>query len=236
MKEIFEDALNLLFPIDEYCMFCKKRTRPYKHYLCNDCYTELCGNFYSCKYCGITMQDRSFEICETCAKGDIDFNAFIKSYKLTEQAKTNLYAYKNGRKRELSYCFASLLEEKIRENINVADIDFIIPVPSSKYKLRKRGFDHIADIVKKLSSSLNITYEMFLQRDKDSKEQKTLNKIDRIENMVDAFSLKIYTNSPIKVILVDDVLTTGATMRSSARALKLLNIEAYGLCVFHAQP
>ncbi len=235
MKEFVKDALDLLFPLDEYCMFCKKRTKPYKHYLCKECYIDLCSNFYACKYCGISMQDRSFGLCEICASGEVDFKAFIKSYQLTDVAKSSLYSYKNGRKRELAYCFASLLEEKIRENLNINEIDFLIPVPSSKYKLRKRGFDHVSSIVKHLSNSLNIEYAMFLERIKESQEQKSLNKRDRIVNMDDAFSLKIYTDSPIKVLLIDDVLTTGATMKACARALSLLNVEIYGLCVFHTE-
>ncbi len=233
MKEFLRDALDLLIPLDEFCMFCKKRTRPYKHYLCKACYTELCSDFYTCKYCGVAMADRSFRICPKCASGDVDFAYFLQSYKLSDLAKTNLYAYKNGRKRELSYCFASLLEEKIRELIDLDEIDFLIPVPSSKYKIKRRGFDHIKDIVKRLSSLINVEYQDFLERDKELKEQKFLNKKERLANISDAFSLKIYTDLPIKVILVDDVLTTGATMRASAKELSILNVETYGLCVFH---
>ncbi len=235
MKEFFENAINLIFPINEICMFCRKRSKVNRHYLCDSCYQDLTCDFFSCKYCGISLIDRSFEICDDCAKGRVPFQKFIRGFALSDMAKKAVYDYKNGRRRELSYCFSSLLAELIKNNIDTSVIDCIVPVPSSKYKQRKRGFDHINDICKKLAKLLEIDSILFLEREKEGKEQKSLNKKDRLKNMEGVFSLIKYTEEPITILLVDDVLTTGATMRACREALNPLNARVYAICVFEAQ-
>lgn len=234
MTDFLESALNLLFPIDEICMFCRKRRPNLQHYLCAPCVSALDGDFHACKYCGVWMKDRSFGLCDDCAEGNKAMDGFVQSYLLGEEAKRAIYRYKNGRKRELSYCLASIIEERVRAAINPCGIDLIVPVPTSKKKLRQRGFDHIADIAKKLSASLQIPYEALLGRSHESREQKALDKLRRLENMKDAFYLKKYTTSSINILLVDDILTTGATMESCAKVLHQLDCNIYGVCAFHA--
>lgn len=234
MKDFYENALNLIFPIDEYCMFCRRRCKPYRHYLCERCYEELDRNFYSCKYCGVGMQERSFGICEDCIEGRSDFSGFIKTYFLSEASKRAVYRYKNGRKRELSYAFASLLAERIRARIDPRAFDFIVSVPASKKKLRMRGFDHVKEIAKRLSDLLGLPYEELLERSYEVKEQKRLDKKERFENMKEAFSLKKYSKEPISLLLIDDIITTGATMKACAKVLHQLDAKIYGACVFQA--
>lgn len=234
MADFLELALNLLFPIDESCMFCRKRRPNLKHCLCSSCVSALDADFYSCKYCGVWLKDRSFGLCDNCAGGSKAMDGFVQSYLLDDTVKRAIYRYKNGKKRELSYCLASIIEERVRATLNPRGIDLIVPVPTSKKKLRQRGFDHIADIAEKLSASLQIPYEPLLGRSHEGGEQKALDKLRRLENMKGAFYLKKYTASSINILLVDDILTTGATMESCAKVLHQLDCNIYGVCAFHA--
>ncbi len=216
MNDFSENAKNLIFPIDEICMFCKKRTKLFEHYLCEECFYNL------------ELTDYKFMDSEL-------FEKFSPAYYLDELSGKAIYSYKKDRNRQLSYCFSSLLESLITEYLDIDEIDLIVPVPISNKKLRQRGFDHIEDIAKKLSKSLFIPFEKNFLMAYNTEEQKSLGKKERKNNLKGKIFLKKNINMPIKVLLVDDIITTGATMIASAEALKSTGCSVYGACVFKSR-
>ena len=120
------------------------------------------------------------------------------------------------------YCgeyLAKLLKEKFEEE--KLDGDLITFVPSSKKALKKRGFNQCEVLAKTLSKELGIPYINTLDRVKQGKEQKRLSREERILNMQAAFKVK---NNLLlkgkKIILIDDVVTTGATLIACANQLR----------------
>ena len=102
--------------------------------------------------------------------------------------------------------------------------DYIIPVPLHKTKVRERGYNQSEHIVKGVSSALNIPF-LFnaVERKRYTKSQTKLNLKERASNIKDAFSLGKNYNGELKdknVILIDDVVTTGATVNDCIRAIK----------------
>ena len=105
----------------------------------------------------------------------------------------------------------------------------LIPVPASKKRIRMRGFDqcrnlarHIDKIAKRNGSEMQIVLDA-LRKTKSTPEQKSQNRADRLANLRDSFEIAPGFAAMIRdkeVILIDDVLTTGATLHECARALQ----------------
>jgi len=109
----------------------------------------------------------------------------------------------------------------------------LIPVPSSQQKIRERGFDSIANLctnmIRERESLTLDTSNLFLRR--SVVDQVGLTALQRQENLDGAFGTRRVISGT--VVIVDDVITTGATMNSAARALKFAGAQrvfALALC------
>lgn len=119
------------------------------------------------------------------------------------------------------YILEELSDERLFNNF---DSPIIIPIPTSKETLKERGYNQCELIVKelvKIDGGKNFSADFkALRKIKETKHQsKTKNKIQRLKNLEGCFE----ANKTIKernIILIDDVVTTGATMKEAARALK----------------
>jgi len=144
---------------------------------------------------------------------------------------------------KLKYKFISDLSDEI-SNICVDEIKqlnldkenfVIVPIPLHKNKFKKRGFNQSEIIAKRISKKLN--WEMntnILLRTKNTKQQALLSKKEREQNIKNAFCInqkyKIETNK--KILLFDDVWTTGSTMNEAAKEFKKLGIKnIYGMTI-----
>lgn len=102
--------------------------------------------------------------------------------------------------------------------------DYIIFVPSSKKRLKEKGFNQCEFLAKEISKVLEVPYLDVLSKSNAIKEQKILNKAEREKNIKNAFKLKnkrILENK--KVLLIDDVITTGFTIEECIRELKKIS-------------
>jgi len=104
----------------------------------------------------------------------------------------------------------------------------LVPVPSSNYSRRRRGRSFIVDLTKIVSQQTGIAINDCLQVARKVKDQIGLTKVQRSTNMQGAFSLKSGAVLRGDLILIDDVVTTGATLREAARALNSQGFHAFG--------
>ena len=103
--------------------------------------------------------------------------------------------------------------------------------PRSPKRIRKYGFDHGRDLAKKMSSYLGIPFEDTL-KSRAANTQKSLNAMERMENAGSAYTLKKDFVPSGKYLLIDDVITTGATVNAAARILKENGASAvYPICI-----
>lgn len=117
---------------------------------------------------------------------------------------------------------AHYMAESVMGKDEFSEADVIIPVPLHKKDKRRRGYNQSFLLAKKLSKALGIPAEKdALQKVKHTKKQHKLSYSERISNVEKAFA--VGDKSAVlgkKVILVDDVFTTGSTMKNCAEALK----------------
>lgn len=171
--------------------------------------------------------------CITCDREFIGLCPICnqKIMRIREGSDVISYAYYNGVMKKL------ILEFKYKKNFIAGDIlanylinlitennieaEAIFFIPSSKKALKERGFNQCEFIAKKISKQLNIPVYNDISKVKNIKEQKTLSKEDRIKNVIGAFEIKSNKNiKNKKIILIDDVLTTGSTVLECEKLLK----------------
>lgn len=185
-------------------------------------------------YCIICSKDGCNGICRSCLSS-------IKSleYIDPEENETviNSFGHYGGVLKELILklkyhkdftagdILAELLEEYIKENIDYESYA-ISYIPLSKKSKKKRGFNQCEYISKKVAYDLSIETIDVLFKCRDTKEQKRLQRHDRFENVKEAFDVNAKKLSTIKkIILIDDVTTTGATMFEAERVLKKYGVK-----------
>ncbi|HUT16560.1 MAG TPA: ComF family protein [Anaerolineae bacterium] len=124
---------------------------------------------------------------------------------------------------------ASTLGELLCEGWKTApqSVDVIVPVPLHPARLRERGYNQSALLVRELGLRAKLPVdEQTLERITATRPQVGLNAEERAENVRDAFSCQDDRLRDLRVLLVDDVLTTGATMRACAHALGQRDVRA----------
>ena len=104
----------------------------------------------------------------------------------------------------------------------------LVPVPSSKRSQRRRGRSFIVDLTKAISKHTGIAVNDCLQVSRRVSDQSGLTRIQRSSNMHGAFSVKAGAILRGDAIVIDDVVTTGATLREAARALNSQGFHAFG--------
>lgn len=194
---------SLLFPTKHICLFCKEKNGSIKGYICKECYENL-------EVLNREVQIDSIYINKVYYS--LSYNRFIR-----EMMKNYKYNGKN-------YLYKPFGEIMIRtiENKKIAeDIDIIIYVPTHKRKEALRGYNQAELLAVYISKNLEkpLLRENLIKT-KWTKEQSHSNKIDRIINLKGSFQIKDPSEIEGKrILLVDDIITTGVTMDECSRVL-----------------
>lgn len=144
-------------------------------------------------------------------------------YKFSKRGKVQklLHAIKYSDCPELGELTGKWFGQLLKENINLKDIDLIIPVPLHRRKKRTRGYNQCDHIAQGLSQVLGIPWsDHTLVKTKNTQSQTKKSRIERYYNSYLSYSIS--SQVPINnlhVLLVDDVVTTGATVGSCANIL-----------------
>ena len=140
--------------------------------------------------------------------------------------KKSLYDFKYKNKREYAKAYGEELVNNLKYEILAWNADVIMPVPLHKSKLRHRGYNQAELIARELSRRLEIPMDSkILKRTRKTRAQKELNDSDRKKNVKNAFIVDKSIVKYKKVILVDDIYTTGSTIDSCAKVLKEKGVE-----------
>ena len=222
---MFKSILNLFFP--KICAGCELLLLESENIICTECrHSAPLTNFHNYS----------------------NNEAFLKFYGRLEieYASALLYFQKKGIVQELIHKLKYKGQQEIGETIGywyaeelknveiLKSIDYIIPVPIHKKRLKQRGYNQVATFGDALSKSLNIpVLNLILVRDKYTKSQTKKNILGRNEVVDQIFSISSTTDYQNKhFLLIDDVITTGATLESCGReVLKIPGAKLSIVCI-----
>ena len=138
-----------------------------------------------------------------------------------EEFKKLIFSYKYNRKKSLAKLIAGLISEEFESIIQKEKIDFIVSVPINKKRESERGYNQVDEILKQL----NVNYVEIKRVKNTEKMHKLLNEKLREENIRGSFKIDNSFNfKNKKILLVDDIITTGATLREIKNSI-LDNID-----------
>lgn len=203
--ELINKALNFFFP--QTCGICEK--------ICEDAICHKCRK----KLDMIIFPNRK---CYLNLKG-VYYDEHMHIFKYTGIIKEKITQYKFKDKAYLYDFFSEIICSNKKVMKYIYGYDYIIPIPLSKYRKRLRGYNQTYLIVKELQkrdNTINIETEI-LYKEKNIKPQSTLNEIERKINIKNAYIVKnIEKIKDKKILLFDDVFTTGSTTNECSRLLK----------------
>ncbi len=142
-------------------------------------------------------------------------------------SKIILAAKENSIKGADQLLISAITHVLLKANLNAVFFQ-LVPVPSSKKSQRRRGRSFIVDLTAQISATTGIPINDCLQLSRRVSDQSGLTRSERVSNMSGAFTLKSDAIVRGELIVIDDVVTTGATLREAARALNSQGFHAIG--------
>lgn len=229
-KWITASLANIVLPPQ--CVFCGQPVND--QFVCDDCHHDLPWIANSCERCGTPTDTRlpAGTCCGKCQVRPPPFDTTLSPLHYDFPIDTAIKALKFGRKLFLAPALASLALEKL---LPVADsFDALVPVPLYQWRHATRGFNQAQELAKFLKRACDLPVRNCVIRTRRTAPQSGLNAVARRRNMTHAFEL---AESPDcrRILIVDDVMTTGETCRAMASVLRQGNVKHVSvLAIAHA--
>jgi len=226
--KIASQLLDIIYP--PRCAFCgrfltsSERRRPPGH-MCNPCLQALTPITHPlCPVCGMPFPSLSGpdHPCENCIRKRPWYDSMRAPYLYAGPLINAIQRFKYNSETHLASPLGSLLSRFAVSLVPNPEGFMTVPVPLHKHRLRVRGFNQSLLLAKAVSSGIETPLDrLSFIRERDTESQTGLGRKERRKNVANAFSV---TSRAIfnmkKVLLIDDVITTGYTFNECARTLK----------------
>lgn len=215
------DFISLFYP--EICASCGNTLYKHEQVICNKCYASLPkSNFH---------HDPNNALVQSL-KGRFPFAAATSYYLFRKKGKVQklLHNLKYKNKPEAGIITGEWFGSELKNHIEFNSCDYILPVPLHPNRQRQRGYNQSEQIALGMSNKMGIPIDTsVLYRKTATKTQTKKGRGDRWANVENIFGIKsesVFENK--KLLLVDDVITTGATIEACASELtKIKGVKLY---------
>ncbi len=190
--------------------------------VCPECLVKLhrVGENF-CLKCGKALTEQEAECCPDCVDGRHLFEQGRSLYIYEGELRSSLYRMKYARRGEYAGFYAEQMVRYLGEWIRRTDAGGITPVPISKKRQKERGYNQAALLAEKVSERTGIPlYEDLVLRIRDTAPQKNLDAMQRQNNLKKAFKIGRNDVKLNRLILIDDIYTTGATADAVTTVLR----------------
>lgn len=213
MVKILNNIVSAFFPA--ICLGCSAKLIHQEQHICTHCRHNLPFTSYH-KYPENPVLNSFY------GRVLLENATSLLHYKKNSIVQQLLHQLKYKGQQEVGTIFGNLLGNDLKHETSYQSITHVIPVPLHKKRLKKRGYNQVATFGKQLALHLNAEYiDDVLIKINNTKTQAFKNRAARWMTIQDSFEIKNsdqLTNAHI--LLVDDVITTGATLEACANALK----------------
>lgn len=210
--------LDMLYP--RCCPVCHDIAVPGGSRICNVCREKLKPiTGPRCFRCSKPLKREEQEYCKDCRKTRL-FDQGIGIFPYGSVLQESLFKLKYGKRQEYGSFYGQIAAVYSREIIRNWGVEIIIPIPLHRKRMEKRGYNQAELIAEALGKTLCIPVDSRLMKRKvNTRPQKELDYRERKQNMKNAFFLK-GENRYRRILLVDDIYTTGSTIEAAAELLK----------------
>jgi competence protein ComFC len=218
IKSLFSDLIDFIYP--PFCVICGNYLSREEKDICSSCFENL--TVLPEKYCPVCKNflPPGIEKCHNHSNfSNLDWVYSLGLF--DDYYRKIIHAFKYKNKLYLGKKIGKKIGEEVLQKVDLKDYDVIIPVPLHRKRKNKRGFNQSEILAQEIAGKTSLPFSLNgLKRTKNTKDQTTLSREQRRENVQDAFALtKPEQFREKNILLVDDVITTGATLSECAKVL-----------------
>jgi len=241
LTSFFSSLIDFLYP--PFCLVCREDTSGEENkFVCSSCMNQIkiiespfcvrCGRGFPCQDAFINIDE---PVCGRCQREDNNIY-YDRAFGVGEYdgvLKEIIHLFKYNKREELEKVLGDLLLQKVKRHAGILKPDLLVPVPLHWIRKRTRGFNQSEELGRYISKRLKIPMANLLKRRKNTKPQVGLTELERVRNVRGAFKMrwlarmfatffnhKSYVIKGKSIVLIDDVVTTGATANECSKVLK----------------
>ncbi|MDX2173095.1 MAG: ComF family protein [Bacteroidota bacterium] len=219
---LINDFMSLIYP--RHCEACGTNLLKHEEFICNLCLINLPKSNYH----NNTVNELSYVFA-----GRIPLQHALCFYLFEKSGRVQklLHAVKYQNQKELAEFLGKLYAKDLTQNEVLKNVDVVLPIPLHSKKLKLRGYNQSELFAKGIASELNLKIDTTsLKKTNATNTQTNKKKFERWENVEGVFELEHKDTLRNKhILIIDDVITTGATIEAAWQALK--NVEGIKVSV-----
>ncbi len=225
--DLIQTFLDIIYPVR--CPVCGEIVLPKGKRICTACKERLpyIGE-PGCMRCSKPLEHEEQEYCSDCERKSYHYDRGYAVWVYNEDMRHSIADFKYHSKKENAKFYIHEMLCRYGDKIGALSVDAVIPVPVHRSKYRERGYNQAEILAKGIGRELELpVFPKLLTRTKKTMPQKKLSDKERLQNLSEAFRYnERYALQPIrKVLLVDDIYTTGSTIEACTNVLKSKGVE-----------
>lgn len=179
-----------------------------------------------CMKCGKELEKEEQEYCGDCLRIPKHYARGYPVFHYAEPVRKGVTAFKYHNRREYAEFYGEEIWNRFGRDFLQMKPDGIVPVPLHPHKLRSRGYNQAELLARQLSRRMQVpVYSKLLVRRVNTTPQKELNDKERLNNLKRAFLFRENDVKLNRILLVDDIYTTGATIEACTEVLLHAGVE-----------
>lgn len=191
---------------------------PHERYVCDSCWLRAVRLSPPLCRCGHPTSEAA-PLCAACVTNGGPYDGGRSAFYYLSPLREIIHAFKYGGRPAL----ARQLSARILSHVAPDSGSVLVPVPSHASRVRERGFNPADELAKAIAAKTGLTIRRMLRKNRKTRPQAELGARERATNLRGAFGVRRRLRDAIpggRYTLVDDVFTTGATIRECASVLK----------------
>ena len=209
-------ARDILFPC--LCLHCEKKIL--QGYLCRECLEKIVFLYpLRCRYCAKPLLNTS-NVCKQCSGKIYPYQELISATAYKEPIVSLIHLFKYRNYDYLADYLASLMIKCLsKASFNPHNYHFITPVPLHRDKLKIRGYNQAKLLAKLLSNHFKISFRDDIIINTDIRPSQTKLSVEKRKKNIQGIFTATKDLTDKRIILIDDIFTTGSTVNACSKAL-----------------